>query len=167
MAKIIEVKPHGDDSVYEHKNMWNTVKVFLAGTMDMGHSEDWQKKFTKDLGSWLDNNLTIIVANPRRDKGFKDDPQEFDYQVNWELDHLENADIIIMYIAGNSKSPVSLMELGLFARNGNLYVICEPEFYRYGNVEKVCERYGVPLFHTIEEFKNYTYGYQDQERLPL
>ena len=40
------------------------------------------------------------------------------------------------------------MELGLFARGGRLVVFCPKTFYRYDNVRKVCQRYGVQLFNT-------------------
>lgn len=164
MAKIIEVKPHGDSFLYSAgtRCIWNTVKVFLAGTIDMGDSKDWQKEMVEDMKTWAGDEITFVVANPRRDEGFGDDPHELDYQIDWELNHLESADLIVMYLAGNSKSPISLMELGLFAKTGLLYVICEPEFYRYENVRKVCERYNVPLFNTTEEFKNYSYGQNNE-----
>jgi hypothetical protein len=53
-----------------------------------------------------------------------------------------------MNILGNSKSPISLMEIGLFAKEHKLIVFCNPNFYRYDNVRIVCERYKVPLYDT-------------------
>ena len=53
-----------------------------------------------------------------------------------------------MNILGNSKSPISLMELGLFAKEHKVIVFCPPTFYRFDNVKMVCKRYNVPLYDT-------------------
>jgi hypothetical protein len=50
-----------------------------------------------------------------------------------------------MYFAPGTKAPVTLVELGLFARSGKLVVCCPAGFWRRGNAEVVCTRYGVPL----------------------
>lgn len=152
MAKVIEIQPHWDDKIVVGWAGLDPHYVFLAGTIDMGNSEDWQKKFISELDTIEDNHNYYVVYNPRRDKGFNDDPDEFEYQVNWELERLESADTIVMHILGTSKSPITLMELGLFARSKKLLVICEPNFYRYGNVRIVCERYGIPLFNSMDDY---------------
>ena len=77
---------------------------------------------------------------------------DFEHQVNWELEHLETADLIIMNILASSKSPITLLEMGLFMRSGKLRVICEPGFYRYDNVRLTCARYGVPLYQNMDDF---------------
>ena len=79
-----------------------------------------------------------------------DDPR-FTEQVSWELDMLDAADIVIMYLAPGTKSPVSLLELGLCARSGKLRVCCPPGFWRRGNVELVCGRNRIPLFETLDD----------------
>jgi hypothetical protein len=73
-----------------------------------------------------------------------DEPM-FREQVEWELDGLERADLIAMWFAPQTKSPITLLELGLTARSGRLLVGCPDAFWRKGNIEVVCERYGVPL----------------------
>lgn len=141
---VYEIKPHD-----EEPNVLVGLRIFLAGTIDMGNSVDWQHGFI----NWLKNNVdeTYIVYNPRRDKGFDDDKKELDYQIKWELNHLEASDMIIMNFLGDSKSPVTLLELGLFSKSGKLTVCCEPEFYRYDNVKAVCDRYGVEMFNSLSE----------------
>ena len=142
---VYEVKPHD-----EEPNVLVGLRIFLAGTIDMGNSVDWQRGFV----NWLRDTFkegTYIVYNPRRDKGFDDDKKELDYQIKWELNHLEASDMIIMNFLGDSKSPVTLLELGLFAKSGKLTVCCEPEFYRYDNVKAVCDRYGVEMFNSLAE----------------
>lgn len=69
-------------------------------------------------------------------------------QIKWEHKYLDMSDIIIMNILPNSKSPISLMEIGLYANSGKLLVFCRPEFYRYANVETVCKKYNIPLYNT-------------------
>jgi hypothetical protein len=125
-------------------------KVFLAGTIEMGNSEDWQTKVTESLS---DRPYTIL--NPRRDAWDasweqKIENPQFYQQVNWELDALNKADIIILYLLPDSKSPISLLELGLYASSGKLLVCCPDGFWRKGNVEIVCERYNIPLYENIE-----------------
>ena len=126
------------------------LRVFLGGTIDNGKSIDWQKTLIGELNS-CDTVHPIIVYNPRRDEWpSSEDHDEINKQVNWELSHLEDADIIVMNILGNSKSPISLMEIGLFAKNHKLIVFCNPNFYRFYNVRIVCERYNIPL-HTTND----------------
>ncbi len=124
-------------------------KIFLAGTIDMGNSRDWQMELYDRFSAM---NGRYILFNPRQDNWDASRPGEMDYQVRWELDHLEEADMIVMYILGSSKSPISLLEMGLHARSGKMHVICEPEFYRYDNVRITCGYYGVPLYESLEEW---------------
>lgn len=124
-------------------------KIFLAGTIDMGNSIDWQtmlyEKFCAMKGKY-------ILFNPRQENWDASRPGEMEYQVKWELEHLEEADLIIMYIIGSSKSPISLLEMGLHARSGKIYVICEKDFYRYDNVSITCNYYDIPLFTSMDDF---------------
>lgn len=127
--------------------------IFLAGTIEMGDSVDWQA----DLVTYLGNqDIHADIYNPRRtnwDASWKqgfEEPQFFQ-QVTWELDAMEKADIIIMNILPESKSPVSLLELGIYASSGKLIVCCPDEFYRSGNVHIVCRRYNIPLFKDMRE----------------
>lgn len=126
-------------------------RVFLAGTIEMGTAEQWQERIVNAL-SGVDG---LVILNPRRDEW--DDSWEqrahnaqFAEQVGWELDMLEAADIVAMYLAPNTRSPVSLLELGLCARLGKLRVCCPDGFWRKGNVEMVCARHRVPLFQTLD-----------------
>lgn len=127
------------------------VKIFLAGSIEMGKAEDWQTRITKGL-----EFEDCIILNPRRDDWDSTWEQKitndkFYEQVNWELDALDAADIIAMYFDPSTKSPISLLELGLFARTKKLIVCCPEPFWRKGNVDIVCERYGIPLVETIED----------------
>lgn len=125
--------------------------LFLAGSIEMGAAENWQERVARELDS---TRLTLL--NPRRDDWdaswtqSKDNPQFFE-QVSWELEAQERADIILMYFAPGTKSPISLLELGLFARSHKMTVVCPDGFWRKGNVEIVCDRYGVPCQPSLEK----------------
>lgn len=124
-------------------------KIFLAGTIDMGNSRDWQLEIYDRFSRM---NGRYILFNPRQEHWDASRPGEMDYQVRWELDHLEEADMIIMYILGSSKSPISLLEMGLHARGGKMIVICEEDFYRYDNVHITCDYYDVPFYSDLDSF---------------
>jgi len=128
--------------------------IFLAGSIEMGKAENWQEKITENL-----KDFNVVLLNPRRDdwdSSWKQsiEDEKFSEQVNWELDSLENCEVIVMYFDPNTKSPISLLELGLFARSGKLAVICPEGFWRKGNVDITCEKYKVTSFKTIDDFIN-------------
>ena len=118
--------------------------IFLAGTIDDGKSEDWQSKLIEELS---DHEITVL--NPRRNNWGDLSDNELRKQITWELDHLEKADIIFMYIIGTSKSPISLLEMGIHIKDLKLIVVCEPEFYRYENVKITCEYYNAELYDSL------------------
>ena len=124
--------------------------IFLAGSIDMGSSVDWQTATQELL-----NDCEVTFFNPRRDEWDSSWEQratnpEFNGQVNWEMDKLKDADLIFMNILPESKSPITLLELGLHAEEANLIVCCPDGFYRKGNVEIVCHRFNIPLFNDFE-----------------
>ncbi len=129
--------------------------IFLAGSIEMGVAEDWQAKVTKELDGLVD-----IIYNPRRDDWDSSWKQEasnpnFRKQVIWELDHLLKANYVLMYFDPTTKSPISLLELGLIANKNKVIVVCPEGFYRRGNVEIVCEEFFIPFFSTLEDSLNF------------
>lgn len=119
--------------------------VFLAGSIEMGRAEHWQAAVEQSLV-----DLPVVVLNPRRDEWDASWEQSirnplFRGQVEWELEGLERASVVAMYFASPTQAPITLLELGLLARSGKLVVCCPAGFWRRGNVEVVCARYGVPL----------------------
>jgi hypothetical protein len=128
--------------------------VFLAGSIDQGAAVDWQARLTERLFAEYDE---IHIFNPRRDDW--DDTWEsrlhnpqFKEQVEWELDHLERADVIAMYFDPKGKAPITLLELGLNAHRGNIVIYCPAEYWRCGNVEVIAERYRLNLLYDYDEF---------------
>ena len=126
--------------------------VFLAGSIEMGAAENWQDRVTEAV-----KDKKIVLLNPRRDDWDsswvqKIDSLKFREQVKWELDAMETADMIAMYFDPKTKSPISLLELGLFAKSEKLIVYCPEGFWRKGNVDIVCRRYGVRQCVSMEDF---------------
>jgi len=137
MATVIEA-PNSLDIVKKNKKL----SIFLAGSIEQGKAVDWQTKLAKSL----DNN-DVYLLNPRRkdwDDSWKEsiDNAQFKEQVEWELDAQELADLIIMYFDPSTKSPISLLELGLFVKSDKMVVVCPEGFWKKGNVDIVCKRYG-------------------------
>jgi len=59
----------------------------------------------------------------------------------------------VIYFEPGTQSPITLMELGYVAgRCSNVIVCCPEGFWRRGNVQIMCERFGIPLLNTKEEF---------------
>lgn len=124
--------------------------VFLAGSIEQGNAINWQDRIVDEF------SFNVNFLNPRRDNWDASWEQSinnpnFYEQVTWELDMLDLCDIIVMYFDPNTKSPISLLELGLYAYAGRNMLVCCPEgFWRKGNVDIVCQRYNIPCFNNIE-----------------
>lgn len=126
--------------------------VFLAGSIEQGAAENWQPRLTETL-----SDIRCTVFNPRR--RYWDSTLEqrasnpvFAEQVNWELDLLDRADVIAMYFDPGTKSPITLLELGLHTKHPEKLVLCCPVgYHRLGNVEMVCARYNIPVLGSYED----------------
>lgn len=141
---MIVLKPPVRDELHDRS-------IFLAGSIEMNKASDWQKDVEERLSD-IDN---LTVLNPRRDDWNSDWEQtitneHFKGQVDWELDMLERASIILLYLEPGTLSPISLLELGLFANTGRLVVCCPEGFWRKGNVDVVCTRHGIEVFESLD-----------------
>lgn len=150
----IEIKPRMSEPSEADVDAGRYTTIFLAGTIDMGNSEDWQSVLVRTFSS---SKGRYILYNPRRDS-FTNTPEEMEYQINWELDHLEKSQTIIMNILGSSKSPVTLLEMGLYIKSGKLLVACEPDYYRHSNVRITCAKYNVPLYDSLSTLISEEFG---------
>lgn len=124
--------------------------VFLAGSIEMGAAAPWQATFEAAFA-----DLDVVFLNPRRDDwdaswAQRIENDQFRGQVEWELDGLEQASLIVMHFDPATRSPITLLELGLFAQSGRIIVSCPEGFWRRGNVEIVCARFGVPLCEDLD-----------------
>lgn len=127
--------------------------IFLAGSIEMGAAENWQNKVIKEL-----SDTDVIVFNPRRpdwDSSWVQsiDNPDFYKQVNWELDHIEAASIIMFYFDPNTMSPITLMELGVVAQDisKEIFVCCNEPFWRKGNVDIICKRNNIKMYASLND----------------
>jgi hypothetical protein len=123
--------------------------VFLAGSIDLGAAVDWQAQFVDAL-----RDLPVTVLNPRRAAWDATWPQTIDFapfreQVEWELEAQERASLVVFYFAPDTKAPVTLLELGL-AVSRRAIVCCPDGYWRKGNVDIVCRRYGLAQAPDLE-----------------
>lgn len=133
--------------------------VFLAGSIGGNASltvlcKDWQIDMTNFF-----TGQGLGVYNPRRPDWDSSWVQSFDnpqfyQQVNWELDALEKAEIVLLNLEPETLSPISLLELGRFSTK-KIYVICPEGFWRKGNIDIFCNRYNIPLFDNFDTFKEF------------
>jgi hypothetical protein len=144
----IVIKPHSSNQ----KPLPASPSVFLAGSIENGVAEDWQKKVENEL-----SKLNVTVYNPRNDDLDATLEQsitnkKFNAQVNWELDHLDAVDIAFFYFSPETKAPITLMELGSQIGSGpkRMIVCCPDGFWRKGNVEIFCDREGWPLYNDLD-----------------
>jgi len=128
--------------------------LFLAGSIEMGTAEEWQTKVELYLA---DRN--VLIFNPRRqdwDSSWEQriENDKFREQVEWELEALEEADKILIYFDPKTKSPISLLELGLHAQSGKVIVCCAEGFWKKGNVDIVCKRYKISQIKHLTEIRD-------------
>ena len=125
--------------------------LFLAGSIEMGKAIAWQSYVQTEL-----RDEDVLIMNPRRNdwnSSWKQDikNKKFKQQVDWELDCLGTAEIIFMYFDPKTKSPITLLELGLLAGCCDSLIVCCPEGYcRKGNVDIICKRYGIQTVKNID-----------------
>ena len=134
-----------------HSCSFNLKSIFLAGSIEQGKAIDWQREVVDNL-----DDLFGIIYNPRRDEWDSSWKQSIDNpgfyeQVNWEITYIEDSDIVIFNFAPDCKSPITLMELGLVCgmNKENVYVCCSDDFWRRGNIEIMCDRFGIKLFNEL------------------
>ena len=127
--------------------------IFMAGSIDMGEAEDWQESVIERMKGYKGTLL-----NPRRDdwdntwkQSINND--KFVEQVEWELLGLKNSDLVFMYFSPGTKSPITLLELGLIVNtkaSEQLYICCPKGFWRKGNVDITCKQNKVIVYSSLD-----------------
>jgi nucleoside 2-deoxyribosyltransferase len=136
-------------------------KIFGAGSIEMGVAEKWQEKLAEAL-----KDQKVILYNPRRDQWdetWVQDPTQgtkFHEQVSWELQHIGKSDLVVFYFAPETKSPITLLELGYVVGKNKRAIVCCPDgYFRKGNVVITCNLTQIPIVNTLDELiseiKNY------------
>jgi hypothetical protein len=148
MALVI--KPLQDPLTVDYSYRYS---LFLGGSIEMGKAEDWQTRVANAL-----DDLPVLILNPRRDDwdaSWAQDPTpgtKFHEQVEWELFGQQFCDTHAYYFCAGTKSPITLLELGMFGHSANVHIYCTPNFWRYGNVKMVCDYYGHTCHQNEETF---------------
>lgn len=127
--------------------------VFLAGSIE--DADDWQRVIVETFS----NVPNLVFLNPRRDHWDRSN-EALIPQINWELDGIEQADLVFMHFVPGTISPISLLELGLLlkenltirpgrlrvtsqltTRSNRLILSCPHEFWRETNVRVTADRH--------------------------
>ena len=130
------------------------VSIFLAGTTSKVGTADWRETLTTFLSS-----VSVTIYNPYRpdwDNTWREDRDfgPFRQQVEWELTKQEEADVVIVYFHPATQAPISLLELGISLRApGKVVVVCPEGYWKRGNVQIVCERYGIEMVEDVGGLK--------------
>lgn len=132
-------------------NNEDNVSLFLAGSIDMGKAINWQTQVTNALSEY-----PVDILNPRRDDWDSSWEQsitnaKFKEQVEWELNAQHNiADLICFYFDPKGQAPITLLELGLF-HTQDIVVCCPEGYFRKGNVDVVCNYFGIEQVESLED----------------
>jgi hypothetical protein len=113
----------------------------------------WQTSLASSL-----SDLPVDILDPRRDdwdSSWIEDISfpKFKEQIEWEMDYAKVADVVVFYFAPEALTPITLLELGMYAGTGKAIVCCPEGFYKRGNVQMVCLRYGIDLLGNLEDLK--------------
>ncbi|KAF2654050.1 hypothetical protein K491DRAFT_717459 [Lophiostoma macrostomum CBS 122681] len=131
-----------------------TPSIILYGNMQKGAPINWRTHLATSLASY-----PVAILDPTRDdwdNSWIESPTfpKFREQIEWEMDYANVADVIVFQFAPGTDAPVSLLELGLYVGSemtrGKVVVCCLEGYTKRGNVQMVCERYGVEVVESLE-----------------
>lgn len=120
------------------------IKVFLGGTIAFGKASLWQHKLAND-DAFKDQD--IVWFNPRREQWDGMDAKE---QVEWEIAMQKESHIRVYYFEKGFVSPITLMEVALFANEFTI-VCCEEDYMYRENLLVVQSMYNFTLVHEWKE----------------
>lgn len=140
--------------VYTSKNKLASKKeskdyCFLAGSIDFTLKDSWREKVIKEMGE------LVHFFDPTRTDHDELNDSQMKAHINWELDAMILADKILLNFLSDFKSPISLVELGLYVKSSKLIVVCPDQFYQKRYVEMLCKKYKTPFFNSLNEAIKY------------
>ena len=120
-------------------------RIFLAGYTKRVGGTAWRETLISAL-----SQCSVTIFDPYRsdwDSSWVEDMSypPFREQVNWELDMQEIADLVVVCFHPDTPAPISLLELGLCAPKQKALVVCPPGYWKRGNVQAVCQRFGIEM----------------------
>lgn len=144
------IKP--PNNLYE--NYFGQFSIFAGGSIEQGKAEMWQDRLAEEL-----KDVQGVIFNPRRDNWDASLEQRisnpvFKEQVDWEFAAIELAHKLFFYFDPNTLSPITIGEVYMIAPTVNpqdIVVVCPDGFWRKGNIEHLCDKFGIPLLNSFEE----------------
>ena len=114
----------------------------------MDTASHWQDEVIRNL-----RHYSGTLLNPRRKEWDTSwiqtiENPHFREQVNWELSGIEMSDQVVFYFDPATKSPITLLELGLaFGLGKRMHIACPDGFWKKGNVDIIASGYSL-FVHT-------------------
>lgn len=130
--------------------------LFIAGTIDNGQSENWQEELCNSrVKNWYDIYSPRTSMTPEQYQ----DPKVGIHQIEWEQHYINRCDKILFNFLPNSKSPITLMELGFALGRGkqDIIVVCPTEYWKYLNVERMCKIHDAHFYTNMEDALSYLF----------
>jgi hypothetical protein len=136
--------------------------LFVGGSIENGAARDWQEEFIAGVEANEDPTARTIVFNPRVSywnpniEQSMNDPT-LNRQVNWELNSIDGCDAVVLWFEPNTKSPITLQELGYLAGQNRMGALnktvvgCPKGFWRKGNVDIMCKRSHIQVVETLDD----------------
>jgi hypothetical protein len=135
----------------------NRIKIFLGGSIEMGKADHWQQNLVDQL-SKESFDRPLDLYNPRHNREWKTEWMNdyepgtpFHTQVDWELRHQKDADLLLYYFAADTISPITLFELGLFQQQ-NPVIGMDPAYLRAGNLVVTKEHFDLHIHTGWDDF---------------
>ena len=138
--------------LYAHEKLESVPaqSIFLAGPSprDKEHY-NWRPEALKILEK-AGFEGTVFVPLPRDGEWSRD----YDGQVEWELEHLEIASIIVFWIPRDLETLPAFttnVEFGLYVKSGKIVLGFPEGAPKMRYLEYVGKKNNVPVYHTLEE----------------
>lgn len=104
-------------------------KIFAGGGIT--GCPNWQNYLVNKIHTFSVKSDSLRIFNPRRNDFNILDTDETKKQILWEHNHLELSDAIIFWFPKDTLCPITLFELGKYAKSDkHLFVGCDPEYAR-------------------------------------
>ena len=136
--------------------------IFLAGptprSLDV---KSWRPDFIKQL--W-DNGFNGNILTPENRE--QDSLYDFEKQINWEVNGLETADLIVFWIPRNLETMPAFttnIEFGNYLNSGKIVVGFPEGSPNNRYIKKRCEMNEIPLFHNTDRLCSYVCAYEKEE----
>jgi len=126
--------------------------LFLAGPSPRGKGEyDWRRDACEHLAH-IGFDGAVFIPLPR--DGVYHADYDHTAQIDWELEHLERAGVIVFWIPRDLETLPGFttnVEFGCFSRSGRAFLGYPPAAPRMRYLHHIAVLDGVPVFHTLEE----------------